>query len=113
MTQPKRDKTLRLTNKKSPALLATVRTVRRHFFMSAHYFIANSNRAYRSEISLFRHEGETAADCWMVQASAGAAMLYEITGPGDRVSITADLGEAWERFARTKAEEINAIPVVD
>ena len=81
--------------------------------MNANYFIANNNRAYRSVPTLFRHERETAADCWMVQASSGAMMLCEIVGPGDSVSITVDLDEAWKRFANTKADEINAIPVVD
>jgi hypothetical protein len=49
----------------------------------------------------------------MAEASAGAAMLYEIIGPADRIQITADLGEAWEWFARAKADEINALTVVD
>lgn len=77
------------------------------------YFISNNNRAYRSEIALFRHERETAENCWSVEARAGATMLYEIIGPGDRTSITDDLGAAWDMFLATGAESIFGIPVVD
>lgn len=80
---------------------------------NSNYFISNSNRAYRSEIDLFRNEHMTAEDCWMVEARAGASTLYEIVGPGDRLTVTADLDEAWDTFRRTKALEMHSIAVVD
>ena len=80
---------------------------------NSNYFIANSSRAYRSEIALFRHERETAEGCWPVEARAGATKLYEIVGPGDGLTVTADWDEAWARFVSTKAQAINTIPVVD
>jgi hypothetical protein len=79
----------------------------------SHYFIGNDNRAYRSEISLFRYTRETADDCWMVEAQADATMLYEIIGPRDKVSLTVDLGEARDLFLSLGAQEIHGIPVVD
>ena len=79
----------------------------------ANYFISNSNRAYRTEIALFRHEKATADDSWMVEARAGASMLYEIVGPGDRSTITADLGEAWDTFRTRGAQDLHPIAVVD
>jgi hypothetical protein len=79
----------------------------------ANYFISNSNRAYRSEIALFRHEKATADDCWMVEARAGASTLYEIVGPGDRVTITAHLDEAWDTFRARGANDLHSIAVAD
>jgi hypothetical protein len=79
----------------------------------ANYFMGSDSQAYRSEISLFRHTGETADDCWMMSARAGAKMLYEVVGPGDRISITADLAEATAKFLRTEADGFHSIPVVD
>jgi hypothetical protein len=75
------------------------------------YFISNSSRAYRSEIALFKHERETADDCWVVQAAAGATILYEIIGPGDRIAVTTNLAEAWQSFHDQGSEAINGIPV--
>ena len=79
----------------------------------AHYFISNSSRAYRSEIALFRHERETADDCWMVEARAGASTLYEVVGPSDRVTVTADLCEALDTFRTRGAQDLHSITVVD
>ena len=80
---------------------------------NAHYFISNSSRAYRSEIALFRHEKETADDCWMVEARAGASTLYEVVGPGDRVIVTDDLGAALDAIRTRGAKGLHSIAVVD
>ncbi|MES2292022.1 MAG: hypothetical protein V4527_01855 [Pseudomonadota bacterium] len=80
---------------------------------TAHYFISSSNRAYRSEISLFRHEKAAAEDCWMIHARAGASRLFEIVGRGERVTVTAYQSEAWKRFKKDKALELHSITVVD
>jgi hypothetical protein len=80
---------------------------------NSHYFISNSSHAYRSEIALFRHERATADDCWMVEARAGASTLYEIIGPGDRVTVTADLGEALDAFRTRGAQDLHSIAVMD
>lgn len=79
----------------------------------ANYFISNGNRAYFSEISLFRYEKVTADDSWMIEAHAGASTLYEIVGPNDRVIVTTDLGQAWETFRARGAQDLQSIAVVD
>lgn len=79
---------------------------------NVNYFISASSQAYRSEISLFRHERETSDDCWIVSARPGVSVLYEIVGRDDSIAVTDDLGCAMDRFLKESAVEIHAIPVI-
>jgi hypothetical protein len=70
---------------------------------NASYFISGSNRAYRSEIALFRNEKLTADDCMVVQAPQGASQLYIVEGRRGSLSVSADLAKAWKTFLRVQA----------
>jgi hypothetical protein len=82
---------------------------------TARYFIGSDNRAYRSEISLYRHLGETADDCLAIKARPGADTLYEVVAHrGGGLTFSADLADAWNRFSGISGpKSLHTLPVVD
>jgi len=80
---------------------------------NAHYFISFNDRAYRSEISLYRHERTTAENAMMVRAPAGADQLYLVEGRRGAVSVFGNMKEAGAKFFKIRALALTSIAVVE
>jgi len=76
------------------------------------YFISFNDRAYRSELALFRHERSTAGNALIVRAPAGASQLYMVEGRRGGLSVTEDLEKAGAKLCRIRGVALTSIPVV-
>ncbi len=74
------------------------------------YFVSE-NRAYRSELDLFRTERITARDCATVEARRGAALLYAVEDALGLFHLGTDAQEALAIFVRERACRLRAIQV--
>lgn len=76
----------------------------------ANYFISG-NRAYRSELELFRQERVTAARCAIVKAPGGAAELFLVEGARGSLTASADLAKAFGLMVRQNGRRMISVHV--
>lgn len=74
------------------------------------YFVS-VDRAYRSEIALFREERVTAEYCAVIEAPEGTQQFFAVEWAAS-VSIWADMNEAFGVMVREKAQRMHSIDVM-
>lgn len=77
---------------------------------SASYFICG-NRAYRSEIALFRQERITAERCARVKARPGLSQLHLVEGSRGGLSVWDDAQKALQAMVRRRGRGLVSIAV--
>jgi hypothetical protein len=88
--------------------LQTMRRVRLENNVS--YFVS-VNRAYKSEIALYRQERVTAEYCAVIKAPEGTKEFYAVEVRPDTISIYTDMTQAFAAMVSQKATRLVTITV--
>jgi hypothetical protein len=74
------------------------------------YFVS-IDKAYRSEIALYREERVTAEYCAIIEAPEGTKVFYAVEVKPGAISIWTDMQDAFEAMRQTKARRLHTIAV--
>ncbi len=79
---------------------------------SASYFFCG-DCAYRSEVSLYRHEGVTAEDCAVLKAPPGLSCIYVLEGRQGALTAWPDALAAFKAMLRSNGLGFVSVPVFE